>query len=411
MANIYPRRNKNNEITSFTIRVYRGRGSDGAQLKPYTTTFKPDPKWSEQKAEKEAQRAAILFEKQCKEGFVADNRQSFEDYADYVIEYREKNGLLKATTAKGYRTLLKRIKPAIGYIKLQDLKPQHLNLFYEQLSADGINIVTKKGLSTKTILEYHRCIHMILENAVKEMLVQYNVADRATPPKHKRKEANFFERQTLRRIRRYFLTFEPLVWQVTVLLLMYTGGRRGEVCGLKVDKINREECSIHFCNNLLYTPEKGLFDDTLKTASSDRFVTVEPFVMRKIDQLIELKKEWAKQMGNYWHKNDYLLCRPDGQPMRPDTVTLHLRDFEEKFNKIIEEKNKTRKIKIEPLPHLNPHAFRHTHVSLLLLSGVDPLTASKRVGHASPTTSYTMYGHIMKEADKRAAQIFSNALN
>ena len=82
---------------------------------------------------------------------------------------------------------------------------------------------------------------------------------------------------------------------------------------------------------MLYTPEKGLFDDTLKTASSDRYVTVEQFVMRKIDQLIALKKEWAKQMGSYWHKNDYLLCRPDGQPMRPDTVTLHLHDFEEKF--------------------------------------------------------------------------------
>ena len=103
--------------------------------------------------------------------------------------------------------------------------------------------------------------------------------------------------------------------------------------------------------------------------------------------------------------------RTDGQPMQPDTMTWYLKKFSEKYNKIIREKNKTRKIPIEEFPHINPHAFRHSHVSTLLLNGVDPLSASKRVGHASPTTSFNMYGHIMKEADKRAADVFSEVMN
>lgn len=39
MANIQERRNKDGIIISFSIRVFRGRGTDGKQLKPYTTTF------------------------------------------------------------------------------------------------------------------------------------------------------------------------------------------------------------------------------------------------------------------------------------------------------------------------------------------------------------------------------------
>lgn len=39
VANIQERRNKDGKLISFSIRVFRGRGVDGKQLKPYTTTF------------------------------------------------------------------------------------------------------------------------------------------------------------------------------------------------------------------------------------------------------------------------------------------------------------------------------------------------------------------------------------
>ena len=43
MANIQERRNKEGKLISFSIRVHRGRGADGKQLKPYTTTFDVPP--------------------------------------------------------------------------------------------------------------------------------------------------------------------------------------------------------------------------------------------------------------------------------------------------------------------------------------------------------------------------------
>ena len=43
MANITPRRNKKGEVTSYTIRVFRGYDNHGKQLKPYITSVdEPD---------------------------------------------------------------------------------------------------------------------------------------------------------------------------------------------------------------------------------------------------------------------------------------------------------------------------------------------------------------------------------
>ena len=54
MANIQERRNKDGQLISFSIRVHRGRGADGKQLKPYTATFDVEPTWKEETARKKA---------------------------------------------------------------------------------------------------------------------------------------------------------------------------------------------------------------------------------------------------------------------------------------------------------------------------------------------------------------------
>ena len=72
MANITPRKNKNGEITSYTIRVYHGYDSEGNRLKPYTMSYKPAPGMTAKRIEKEVQRQATLFEEQCKQGIPSE---------------------------------------------------------------------------------------------------------------------------------------------------------------------------------------------------------------------------------------------------------------------------------------------------------------------------------------------------
>ncbi|MBD5170036.1 MAG: hypothetical protein HDT20_07980 [Oscillibacter sp.] len=55
MANIQERRDKSGKLISYSIRVHRGRGPDGKQLKPWTATFEVSPTWTEKSARKKAE--------------------------------------------------------------------------------------------------------------------------------------------------------------------------------------------------------------------------------------------------------------------------------------------------------------------------------------------------------------------
>jgi integrase len=57
------------------------------------------------------------------------------------------------------------------------------------------------------------------------------------------------------------------------------------------------------------------------------------------------------------------------------------------------------------------HALRHTHASQLIAAGMDVVTISRRLGHASPTITLNIYGHLFSNTDDRAAEIMEVAFS
>lgn len=97
MANITPRKNKDGVITSYTIRVYHGYDGAGKRLKPYTMSWKPAPGMTAKQIEKELNRQAVQFEEQCRAGYALDNRQTFAEYAEYVLKCKADSGTKRRT--------------------------------------------------------------------------------------------------------------------------------------------------------------------------------------------------------------------------------------------------------------------------------------------------------------------------
>jgi integrase len=56
------------------------------------------------------------------------------------------------------------------------------------------------------------------------------------------------------------------------------------------------------------------------------------------------------------------------------------------------------------------HALRHTHASQLIDAGVDVVTISKRLGHASPNITLQIYAHLFRKRDDKAADAINAAL-
>lgn len=145
MANIQERRDKNGKLISYSIRVHRGRGADGKQLKPWTATFEVSPTWKEESARKKAEAFAATFEKECREGTTSDSRRKFSEYCDYVISLKESRGA-KHSTVSSYKDLTERIYPEIGHIKLKDLRADDLNRLYTKLSKTSVKATRAKAL-------------------------------------------------------------------------------------------------------------------------------------------------------------------------------------------------------------------------------------------------------------------------
>lgn len=460
MANLQERRDKSGKLISYSIRVHRGRGPDGRQLKPWTATFDVSPTWTEKAAKKKAADFAAVFEKECRAGITSDSRQTFQSYCDYVLDTKEARGAKHSTIVR-YRELATRIYPAIGHVKLKDLRADHLNTLYTELGKEGsgtggahatakvdlvpllkekaltrasiadstgvslravydavkgkpVNVETAKAisealgrslektftveknsrtLSPKTVLEHHRLISTVLDQASREAIVPFNVASKATLPKVQKKEVNYFQPEQVAAIREA-LEREPVKWRTLVHLLLITGARRGEVLGLKWDKVDFEGNRIHICNNVLYASDCGIYEDTPKTATSDRYISLPAETIHLLRQYRAWQSGERLRLGGYYQDQGFLFAQDSGKPMHPDNVNVWLRNFSKRHG----------------LPHINPHAFRHSMASLLYFNGVDSVSISKRLGHAQVSTTANIYAHVMEAADKKNADILADVL-
>lgn len=453
MASI-EKRISNEGTLSYRITVCSGYGLDGRKIRR-RMTYKPDASMTEHQADKAAEKEAFRFEQQLELGYVMEDNQRFREYADYVLELKLRNGL-KRSTYERYLTLLPEINDAIGNYRLRDIRPMHLNNLYAQLSKPGVRkngnkavavksipellkkrhmtkgeLAKRAGvgattissvcqrkpvkretaekvakalgvsfaqifraekhsepLANKTILEYRRLTCTILAQAEKEMLVPYNAAKKATPPKNQQKDVNYFQPAQMCNILAA-LEREPLKWQVLTHLLMITGARRGEIAGLKWEKLDFEKRRLKIDSALLNSAQIGIYETTTKTGNK-RYIPLpdETFALLKRYRIAQ--KELQLANGDRWVLSDYVFTRDDGRPIRPDSITAWLSDFSKRHG----------------LPHINPHAFRHTAASVLISNGTDIVTVSKMLGHAKVSTTEDIYSHVIEESKLQA----SNAL-
>ena len=377
-------------LISFCVRVHRGRGSDGRQLKPWTTTFEVSPAWTEKSARKKAEAFAATFERDCKAGLIGDGRRRFDDYCNYCIDLKEQRGA-KHSTIFRYRELTKRIFPAIGHIKLCDLRADHLNNLYTDLMKPGLNNRSGGSLSPSTVRKYHNLISTVLDQAVKEGLVPFNVADRTMKPKAEKPEVQYFQPEQIAAIRGA-LEGEPIKWKTITHLLLITGARRGEILALKWECIDFDRNQIHICNSVSYRPDVGIRVESPKTETSIRFVALPAETMKLLRQYRAWQSAERLRLGEYYQDQGLVFSQDNGQPMHPDSVNRWLNKFSARHD----------------LPHINPRAFRHTMASLLLYNHVDNVSVSKRLGHAQVSTTSNIYAHVIEQADQKNADILAD---
>lgn len=348
------------------------------------------------RARKEAEQALAEFVLEIEKGtFVAPSKLTFKDFVErWLRDYAETN--LAPKTLFRYRQLLdSRIFPAMGHLKIEQIRPVHLLEFYKNLQEDGIRLDGKPGkLSERTILHHHRLLSTIFNDAVEWQVIPSNPAARVKPPKVKKKQVPCYDEQQTAALLEA-LEKAPLKYRAMVALDLATGVRRGELMGLEWKDVDFEKGTITVRRAAQYLPGKGTFEKDPKNETSKRTIAVPGSVMALLKEYRKVWLENRLKVGDLWQGSDRLFTTWDGKPMHPDTITKWFPQFLAKNG----------------LPHINFHALRHTSISLLILEGVHPKAISARAGHSNISTTMDIYGHLLKSADREAAEKLEGLFN
>jgi len=71
----------------------------------------------------------------------------------------------------------------------------------------------------------------------------------------------------------------------------------------------------------------------------------------------------------------------------------------------------SRIIRNHGLRKISPHGFRHTHATLMIELGIDPVNTAKRLGHASSQMTLDTYSHSTAAGEGRTISQFADYLS
>jgi integrase len=286
-------------------------------------------------------------------------------------------------TGERYHQLLdNQVKPHIGALPIQKLRPVHLSELYAKLLRQGG--VNGGPLSARSVGHTHRCLRRALGHATQWGVITTNPAWVVGPPKVQDKEIEIIRKDELRNV----LAKLRGHLHVIATLALATGMRRGELLALRWQDVDLD-AGVGRVERSLEQTRSGLRFKAPKTKHGRRSITLPSAAVAELRAHRKAQQEQRLALGLGKVPDDALVFpASDGQPRKPNALTNEW---------IIATTAIGRRLSL--------HALRHTHASSLIAAGIDILTISRRLGHAKAAVTLNVYGHLYGSTDDRAAQV------
>jgi integrase len=291
---------------------------------------------------------------------------------------------VSAHSAGRYRGALGHVRRHLGDAPLQKLRPADIAALYAALS--------RAGLAARTIRLVHCVLHRALAQAKTWGVIRDNVVEVIKPPRAPDRETAMLQpdqaRELIERLRGHRL-------YVLASLALATGMRRNEMLALRWQDVDLDAGHLRIETALEQTRAHGIRIKAPKTRKGRRTISL------PVATVAALRAHWREQqeqrlalgMGRA-PADSPVLATFDGKSQSPNAIT----------------KAWPVAMAAIGMSGVTLHSLRHTHASMLIASGMDILTVSRRLGHSSPTITLGIYGHLVHGTDDRAAQIMDAAL-
>ena len=299
-----------------------------------------------------------------------------------VIELLERYVSLKQgvrhATKVGYKFVLNLVKKEdFGFRKINTIKPSDAKLWFMKLQKDG------RGYST--ITSVRGVVKPAFQMACDEDIIRKNpfafsLAGVVVNDTQKREALTPHQQEV-------FMTFireDPHFCRYydEFVVLLGTGMRIGEFCGLTIKDLDFENRKIYVGKQLIKEKGGKYHVEKTKTDSGIRYIPMTDEVYESLQNIVKHRQKPRNEMIIDGF-GGFLLLDKNGNPK----VGLHLDHHMQWAMK------KYRRTQEEPLPTITPHVLRHTFCTNMANAGMDLKSLQYLMGHSDAGITMNVYTH------------------
>lgn len=304
--------------------------------------------------QKAAEKAGTIF---------VSNDVTFGQWAIKWLETYKKPNVDENTYRLTYEnTVYNHLMPYFGKAKLNTIQAVNIQEFFG----------TKKELSLSMLRKINMCLLAIFDSAIENDLCYKNPAKSKTikiASEHKKAEKKVYTSKQIE-------TVKKLTEVKEIAAILYTGMRRGEVCGLMWSDVDFENGTISINRSIADAIGGG--------------VKVNPPKWNSV-RIVPFDDDFKTLLENLPRKSMYVFPNQDGSIQRPNALS-----------KRIEQQMLLLPTRI---PRLTPHELRHTYGTELRRKGVDIYTIQKLMGHKDIKMTSEIYVHNEVDELKKAMNL------
>lgn len=297
---------------------------------------------------------------------------------EYLDQWLASKSDLRTNTIKTYLGAIKYIRPYLGAVPLQSLRPNHIEKWQQDL-------MKKIGVSTIRVIRV--VFGTALKKAVRLRYIYVNPMSATDPPRRVKSKTKSLDRE---QAQKFIAACKNQRWGLSYKLALAAGLRPEEIHGLRWSCLDLEGSRgrVSVEKVVVRLPGGGWQFEPPKSQSSYRSIMVSGEIVKELRAHRAAQLEERMALGASWHDHDLVFPNAIGAPVNRAKHAA-------KFRAIVKLAGIEEPFRLYDL--------RHSFATLSLLAGVDFKTVSQELGHANAAFTLDTYAHVLKEMEVRSS--------
>ncbi|WP_142971117.1 site-specific integrase [Enterococcus faecium] len=308
----------------------------------------------------------------------AENKMSFKQFVEelFLPWYRTK--VKTRTYENRLKTILKHF-PYFYKLAVSDIEPIHVQKWQLKLS---------KTLKPSYVRSVQGLFSVAMDRAVVLGLTTTNPSKIVGNVKKQKQVVDFWTKEEFEKVIALFYKgdFYQHFLFMSLWLLFMTGMRIGEATAIQWDDIDFETGMLSIDKTLYYKSQKEYYFTSPKTRASVRHIVLDKTTLQFL-------KEW-RNVQQKVVKTSFVMSY-NGIPTQKYTIAHAIDRYSKKAG--------VHRIRI--------HGLRHSHASLLISMGENPLIIKDRLGHEDVQTTLGTYGHLYPNSNFQVADKLNGVID